>query len=689
MSNVDGDHPVERVIKLLRGLEQNVKAEGASEELTYAKFERWCATSFKTLDASMASGKETIDALQGDIEAASLRLDVLGRELEALNTEVMEREAALLSAGDMRRNAAGLYAAAHKDLGDTIAAIEDAISYMENAKTNTVGGLVQMNSSAKDAVQMAIALAAEVASKYQLVNATRPKLEAEGDNDDHIQDYAFKSHSVIEMLKDLKAKFEAEQLSAEKGETNSLNAFALSSDAQNNAIDAAKASLQTKTTENSTLTTRVAEKKSALDTATSALNDDTSLLSTSKKQCALKKSEWEERSAIRKSELEALAAAVDILAKVSGVRTEAPSNPVPPASPVAFLQLNGPTDRVVQLLRAKAHETHSRAMERLAQEISVHRTSPFAEVNNMIQKMIFRLMDEQTDEDKHKNWCDHELDKTNTSKVNKEEKIEELSAKINADEATVQLLTNDIASCEKMVSDIVEHMSTAKEIREAGKQENARSIKDAEDAQAALADAIAVLEAFYKESGMMAKQPWEFVQRGVELPANPATWESSYVGVADPVAQPGGIVEVLKKVSADFSKMEADTQAQEATDQAQFEEDMKQCDIEKAERTTQSQMKNAEKKRLLDKISSTTATRKQVSNELESVEQYTSDLQHACVDGDSTYADRKSARAKEIEALKEAQEILGSAYSESAPASSAAASSAFLAPVHRVRRSLT
>jgi len=41
-------------------------------------------------------------------------------------------------------------------------------------------------------------------------------------------------------------------------------------------------------------------------------------------------------------------------------------------------------------------------------------------VNNEIEKMIFRLMDEQKKEDEHKLWCDQELEKSNTSLVDKE-----------------------------------------------------------------------------------------------------------------------------------------------------------------------------------------------------------------------------------------------------------------------------
>ena len=59
------------------------------------------------------------------------------------------------------------------------------------------------------------------------------------------------------------------------------------------------------------------------------------------------------------------------------------------------------------------------------------------------------------------------------------------------------------------------------------------------DAQTAVANAVSVLTQFYKESGMVAKEAWEFVQqkRGVELPENPATWDSSYTGAALSISQ--------------------------------------------------------------------------------------------------------------------------------------------------------
>merc|ERR1719361_2315904 len=242
---------------------------------------------------------------------------------------------------------------------------------------------------------------------------------------------------------------------------------------------------------------------------------------------------------------------------------------------------------------------------------------------------------------------------------------EDMIAKIKEAEAMVTKLAGEIVDAEDMIAKITEHMAAASEIRKTGKKENELAVKDARDAQQALSNAISVLESFYKESGMVPKEAWELIQQPVKLPTVPSTWDSSYTGVADPVKkQPDGIITVLTTVSADFAKMESDTLAQEETDQQLFEDDMKASKIEKARRMSESKEKTAEKKRQSEKAVSLRKSHKNVAGQKEAVEQYLKDLQHGCVDGDSTYVDRKAARAKEIDALKEAEKILTDAFKE-------------------------
>jgi hypothetical protein len=318
--------------------------------------------------------------------------------------------------------------------------------------------------------------------------------------------------------------------------------------------------------------------------------------------------------------------------------------------------------KAVVYLRQKAAQLHAKSLERLAQEVQAHLGSPFDLINNDIQKMIFRLMAEQKDEDEHKHWCDLELEKTQVSIDDKQDKMDDLRAKIDDAEAKIGELTEEIKAADEMVSEIVSFMKEATEIREVGKKENQLAVKDAQDSQEAVSNAIAVLTDFYKESGQIAKEPWEFLQKGVELPENPETWDSSYTAVSDPSAQPGGIITILEKCNEEFATMEADTKAQEASDQDAYDSDMQEHDIEKAKRSKESEMKSAEKKRLVEKAASMEKNHKHVSDEHEATVQYQKDLQPACVEGDSTYEDRKAARTEEIEALHNSQIILEEAF---------------------------
>ena len=166
-----------------------------------------------------------------------------------------------------------------------------------------------------------------------------------------------------------------------------------------------------------------------------------------------------------------------------------------------FLQVEDPKSKVVTFLRQQAKVLKVQGLRRLAQEIAVHLNGPFDEVNGMIEQMIFTLMAEQKDEDDHKNWCDQEVSKTNKMRNNHQDKLEELETKLEEETAEISKLTEDISEADDMNLRITKFMKEASEVRETGKGENKLAIKDAQDAQTAVANAVAVLTDFYKESG--------------------------------------------------------------------------------------------------------------------------------------------------------------------------------------------
>merc|ERR1719214_269389 len=100
---------------------------------------------------------------------------------------------------------------------------------------------------------------------------------------------------------------------------------------------------------------------------------------------------------------------------------------------------------------------------------------------------------------------------------------------------------------------------------------------------------------------MIAKEPWEFIQtgtagrKGVNLPEEPASWDSSYTGVADPKEGGNGVLTILEGVAEKFSKMEAEAKLQDTIDQKEFDKDMAAKKVQIAELETDTQSKTTKK----------------------------------------------------------------------------------------------
>merc|ERR1719191_2221107 len=126
--------------------------------------------------------------------------------------------------------------------------------------------------------------------------------------------------------------------------------------------------------------------------------------------------------------------------------------------------------------------------------------------------MTFRLMSEQKDEDDHKNWCDLELQKNQDITDDKAEKIKLTKIKIEEMDAELKLTVKAIVENNEKLEETTTYMAQETQLREENKHGIKRTIVDAQAGSEAVAQAITVLKKFYKESGMTAKEPWEFVQ---------------------------------------------------------------------------------------------------------------------------------------------------------------------------------
>jgi len=678
-----GAHPIGKVIKLLKELWLQVEKEGEEEQATWMKFSKWCSDNIETLDAAVQSDKDDIETLSDTVASKEKEQASLEENIQHLTDEIAKYEAEESNAKSDRDDANKVYEANDKDFATTIKAVEDAIKALKDSKA---GALLQFLKPESPSQEHALRqLIQQPLVLEQLSDEQREALSAAvfGDGAKPVTEadiiakekyakagntYTFKSGNVIDLLESLKTHFNNEKTASTKAETAAANEYAVAKDSRKAAIDAAKSAKDDRTKD-------LGDVKKDLNTARGDLQDekdelkaDSKTLEDTHDTCNTKAREFKERTGLRKGEMEAIKAAQGILEQVSGVRHETPENEKGPALKAAavLLQVDDPKMKAVNLLRQEAALEHSKQLSRFADQLAARLDGPFDSINNMVQKMIFRLMDEQKQEDEHKHWCDMEIENSEVSKKDKENREKTLDAKIKDSKAHIDELTIKIKDLDAKVVKLTKFMSDATEVRKESKKQNELAIKDSEAAQAAIAKASAVLETYYKDSGMIEKKPWEFLQEPnpVKLPKEPSSWGASYTGVTDPTQADSGVLAVLKATAADFSKMEADTRANEIADQEQFDKDMKDAAIEKAKSSKESEMKGDEKKRTLADVSSMEKQRKHNAGELGAVNQYLKDLEKPCMDGDSKYEDRKAARSEEIKALQKAQTILEDAFKE-------------------------
>jgi len=628
---------------MLQDLEVQSTEEGAAEAALFQKFTYWCKTSSKELKGLIKKENSNIAELTDKIAGLKTDIEVLTTEIAQLGDEIENMNSAAAKARKVRDDEIALYKSEQDNFGGTIDAVDIAIDTMEDSEA-----LVQLKSKKRKAAPAA------------------PEAKA----------YQFKSGNIIETFKGMNTEFEGEKLDSEQAETNKQNAYNLAKQARDTAISAATDSKEEKEGIKGDKGAEQATAEGDKASEQNALVADSTSLDDTNKECVQKTGEWNERSATRASEIEAMQMAQKILSKVTGVRNpdeheisqksliEAAARIQQDTSMikaetgvVSFLQVVDPRTKAVNLLRAAAKTGHSKALQDLAEQLRTYE-GPFDKVNGMIQKMIFRLMSEQKDEDDHKNWCDLETEKNLESKDDKNTKINDMTASITQLDAAIKLLTEKIVENDAKVEQITQYQLTETELREENHKQNLITIKDSQDAQKAVAEATAVLKDFYKKSGEIAKEPWEFVQTGIKIPDSPSTWDSSYSGTGGNNA----VFELLDGVMQKFSTMEADATAADTTDKKNFDQDMsaKTIDLETTRQDTS--MKTQKRTSQQEKMEGLASQKKSETAEHDAVDQYLKDLEPACGTGDSSYGDRKQARSDEITALRKAQGILTEAF---------------------------
>merc|ERR1712176_827959 len=245
-------------------------------------------------------------------------------------------------------------------------------------------------------------------------------------------------------------------------------------------------------------------------------------------------------------------------------------------------------------------------------------------------------------------WCDTELSTNEQTRKEKTDAVETLHAEIDQLDASIAKLTEDITDLTKSVADLDAAMAKATELRQEEKTENTATIKDAGEAQTAVAQALTVLKEFYAKAG----EATAFVQA---QPEAPEVFDKPYKGMG---GESGGVVGMLEVIESDFARLESETKAAEAIAQKEYDTFMTDSKVDKESKSTDIEHKTAKKQDQSQALTVKKADLEGTQKELDAALAYFDKLKPSCVDAGVTYDDRVARRKEEIESLQEALRIL-------------------------------
>merc|ERR1719199_1450267 len=528
----------------------------------------------------------------------------------------------------------------HKDYSESLDALDRAIVVLkkkdfDREQASSLLQQVSLLARVPEKARRTIAafLATDVEIRQDPLSVSAPEAAA----------YEFQSGGVIDMLENLKEKFEDELRDLEKEEMNAEHAYELMSVDLKASIKQADAEMNAKAKIKSEKEEAAAEAKGDLADTTSMQKEDSTYLSELGAQCTQKSADFESRQQLRAEELEAIEKAIEILASGVAGRAEkygvalAQGKAKATAMALRATAVKGQTPgqrSVAAFLQGRAEQLKSRILAMVAQKVQ---DDPFAKVKKMIDQMITKLLAEANEEADHKGWCDTEMGTNKNTRDKKTEELNTLYAQIDQLTAEITTLSQEIADLSAGIAEVDKAMAEATEVREKEKEKNEETIKDAKEAKAATATALV-----------------QGKGKGPEDDA-PETFDAAYTGMG---GESTGVVGMLEVIQSDFAKLEAETGAAEDTAAKEHRRFMAESSKDKAVKETDLDHKKKSKVTKESDLNDADKDRFATERELNAAPAYYDKLKPSCVDSGVTYDERVARREEEIESLREALKIL-------------------------------
>jgi len=658
--------PVQEVIELMEGMLTKGKKEKHEEEVQFAAYKQFCTSATEKKTNEVHAATEHMGLLEADIQQAEQNAVDDGLKVQQLHADIATWNGDEKAATGAREIERAEYMKVHKEYTDTIDAVNRAYQVLQ-AKAHNVP---QAPAQAEPAISLVLGrkgLNKVPEARRVLAAFLASAAEEEGDAESPPEANAYESRSsgVLEILMQLKDKFVEERSALEKEEMNKRHAYELLLQDLKKSVATAEDSISSKAQRKAQSLQSAATMKADLQDTTTTRTDDQKILATTTATCTQKEADFQERQRLRAEEISAIEQALEILSgdKVSGTSSKYFGTSFVQgrrAGAPALLQLrtagqSPAQERAVEYLSTKAEIINSRLLSALATRVH---DDPFEKVKKMIQDLIVRLQEEATEEAQHKGWCDTELASNEQVRTARSSDVERLSSEIDGLKSSIAELSSEITDANVQLSESDMDVATQTELRNKEKAENEQTVKDAQEAQAAIGQAVTVLEEFYRvnsETPALVQ-----ARRGAAVTATsshrqaPPIFDGQYKGMGGS----SGVISMLEVIQSDYARLESTTSAIEATAHEEFNKQMADAAVFKAQLQKDVEHKTNQRQSqegfLSDRNNDLTSAQK----ELEAASNYFEQLKPSCLDAGVSFQEREQRRQEEIQSLQEALRIL-------------------------------
>jgi tetratricopeptide (TPR) repeat protein len=641
---------VQKVIQLMQDMLAKGKAAKMDEEVKFAAYKQFCEGTTAEKKTNIADAAAEIEDLQASIQKAESDAAVLAEDIAGLDEDIAGWTSDMKEATAQREKEKG-------DFEKTLRDYEESLDALDRA-------LVVLKKQSADVPQAMMLLQRVIATHKVPQSAKRTILAYLSLDQDPLsvtapqaKGYEFQSGGVVEMLENLRDKFQKEKNDLEKDEMGAKHAYDLMMLDLKDSISSAESMRATKAKMKAGKEADAATDKGSLADTTASKTEDEKYLEDLVSQCEQKSNDFASRQQLRAEELEAIQKAIEIISSpdVAGNAGKHLSLAQSFALRASHKSKGRISPTVVAYLQGRADNLQSKGLKMLAMQVAEterEMADPFAKVKKMIDSMITKLLEEANEESDKKGWCDKEMAVNGQTREDKTEEVNSLTAEVDKLKADIIKLSEQVADLSVAIQETDGAMVNATDIRLAEKEKNKNTIEDAKDAQTAVGQAIAVLKDFYAKAATATAL---VQQKQTPEEEAPETFDEPYTGMG---GASGGVVGLLEVIESDFSKLEAETTAAEEEAAKEYDRFMAESKKDKAVKTADMDYKKKTKTQKESDLSDTTADLKGTEKELQSALFYYEKLKPQCVDAGVSYEERVSKREAEIESLKTALKIL-------------------------------